>query len=141
MDDLCQSNAVPFFPDFSLFNGNLSFLDCSVPIDLGFLIDASNSIGIENFGKIQDFVKKIIGAFQVGPSGTHVAAIWYSDDAEVAFDFNALKGDNITKENVFKLVDKISVTEGRTRIDKALKLANTDMFSLKAGMRPARPKV
>ena len=52
-----------------------------------------------------------------------------------------LKGDNITKENVFKLIDSTRVTTGRTRIDKALRLAHSDLFSTKGGSQPGRPKV
>lgn len=117
------------------------FVECEIPIDLAFLVDASASIGPKNFLKIKDFVKKIVDAFKVGPNDTHVAAIWYSDDAHVAFDFNALKGDNITKENVFKLVDRMTETSGKTRIDKALRLAASDLFSVKGGTRLGRPKV
>ena len=115
--------------------------ECNVPIDLGFLIDASGSIGVLGFNKIRNFVKKIIDAFEISEGGTHVSAIWYSDKAEVAFDFKNLTGANITRENVFKLVEKISVTKGKTRIDKALRLAHSDMFSEKGGSIPGRPKV
>ena len=117
------------------------FIECKVPIDLGFLIDASGSIGENGFNKIRNFVKKIVDAFEVSEVGTHVSAVWYSDDAKVAFDFKTLKGENITKANVFKLLDKISVTSGKTRIDKALRLAYSDMFSDKGGSLPGRPKV
>ena len=79
--------------------------------------------------------------FGVGPNGTYVSAIWFSDDAKVAFDFNALKGENMTKENVYKLIDGIGVTKGKTRIDKALKLAHSDLFSAKGGSRPGHRKV
>ena len=119
----------------------LCVLECKVPIDLGFLIDASGSIGVSGFKKIRDFVKRIIDAFEISEAGTHVAAIWYSDDAEVAFNFTSLQGDNITRDEVFKLVEGISVTKGKTRIDKALRLAHSDMFSVKGGSQPGRPKV
>ncbi len=112
-----------------------------MPVDLGFLIDASGSIGVDNFLKIQDFVKKIVGAFDVRDNGTHVGAIWYSDDAEVAFDFKNLTGPALTKDNVYKAVDGIKVTKGKTRIDKALRLAAKSLYSKSGGVRGDKPKV
>ena len=110
-------------------------------MDLGFLIDASGSIGAENFDKIKDFVKRIVDAFDVGPEGTHVGAIWYSDKAEVAFAFNNFTGPEVTKANIFKAVDTIQVTTGKTRIDQALRLAYNDLYSEKGGVRFDKPKV
>ena len=109
-------------------------------MDLAFLIDASGSL-INSFKEIQKFVKKVVNAYKIGPDATHVAAISYSDDASVAFDFNTLKGKDLTKENVNKLVDNINATKGKTRIDLALRLAATEIYSEKGGQRPGRPKV
>ena len=116
------------------------FTECVVPVDLAFLIDASGSLK-DSFQDIQKFVKKVINAYKIGPDATHVAAISYSDDARVAFDFNTLKGKDLTKENLNKLVDKINATGGKTRIDLALRKAATDIYSEKGGQRPGRPKV
>ena len=112
-----------------------------MPVDLGFLIDASGSIGPSNFLKILSFVAKIIDAFEIGPDKTHVGVISYSDNATIAFDFNEFKGNELTKKNVIDKVNTITSTEGKTRIDLALKLANSDLFSKKGGMRPDKPKV
>lgn len=109
-------------------------------MDLAFLIDASGSLR-DSFHTIQKFVKKVINAYKIGPDYTHVAAISYSDDARVAFDFNTLKGKDLTKENVNKMVDNINATDGKTRIDLALRLAATEIYSAKGGQRPGRPKV
>ena len=113
-----------------------------MPVDLGFLIDASGSIGAKNFQKILQFVSKIVDAFAVGPNGTHVGVIYYADDAIVHFDFNKFKGDELTGENVIKEIKKIKSTEfGRTRIDLALEQAHEHLFSKKGGMRTQKPKV
>lgn len=114
---------------------------CAVPVDLGFVIDASGSIGAVNFQKILQFVAQIVDAFDIRENGTRVGVIYYSDDAKVAFDFNKFKGDQLNKENVVKEINKISVTEGQTRIDLALRLAKKSLFSLEGGMRPDKPKI
>lgn len=114
---------------------------CSVPVDLAFIIDASGSIGSRNFLKILEFVAKIVDAFEIQENGTHVGVIHYSDGAFVDFDFNKFTGDDLNKENIVKEINKISVTEGQTRIDLALLKAKEELFTVAAGMRPDKPKV
>jgi len=114
---------------------------CTSPVDLGFLIDASGSIGPKDFLTILDFVAMIVDAFAIGPSGTHVGVIYYSDTAITKFDFNKFKGQELTKENVIKEIRKIDATEGQTRIDLALELAYKELFSVKGGVRPDKPKI
>ncbi|XP_047136671.1 collagen alpha-1(II) chain isoform X1 [Hydra vulgaris] len=114
---------------------------CTVPVDLGFLIDASGSIGAVNFQKILQFVAKIVDAFQISENGTHVGVIYYSDNATVAFDFNSLKGTALNKDNVVKQINKIAVTDGQTRIDMALQLAKSHLFNVKGGMREDKAKI
>lgn len=114
---------------------------CAVPVDLGFIIDASGSIGSVNFQKILQFVAKIVDAFDIRPNGTRVGVIHYSDEAVLDFDFNKFTGDQLNRENVVNAINQISVTEGQTRIDLALKKAKEDLFSEKGGMRADKPKV
>lgn len=110
-------------------------------MDLGFIIDASGSIGSVNFLKILEFVAKIVDAFDIRPNGTHVGVIHYSDDAKLDFDFNKFKGADLNRDNVVNEINKISVTEGQTRIDLALKKAKEELFTEAGGMRPDKPKV
>lgn len=114
---------------------------CTSPVDLGFLIDASGSIGPKNFQKILQFVSKIVDAFAVGPEGTHVGVIYYADNASLHFDFNKFKGAELTGENVIKEIEKIQATDGMTRIDLALELAHTSLFSAQGGVRMQKPKI
>ena len=86
-------------------------------------------------------MKRIIGAFEIGDNGTHVGAILYSDDAKVAFDFNDFTGPALNKEAIFTAVDSIKKTNGKTRIDKALRLAAKSLYSQSGGVRRDKPKV
>ena len=111
------------------------------PADVAFLLDVSGSIEQTGYSGLIAFLKKAISLFEIGAASTHVAVISFANDAHVAFDFNTLKGDNLTKSAVLELVDGIKETTGLKRIDKALRLAATDVFSTKRGMRPYQTQV
>ena len=88
-----------------------------------------------------DFLKKIISAFNVGPDGTHIAVIAYSSNAVLEFTFNTLSGPQITAEEYGTLIDSIRFQRGFTYIDKALIMADEQVFIESAGMRPTVPQV
>ena len=88
-----------------------------------------------------DFLKKVINAFNVGPNGTHIAAVAYSTNAVVEFTFNTLSGAQITAEEYGKLVDKMHYQRGFTYIDKALIIADEQVFTTSGGVRPEVPQV
>ena len=83
----------------------------------------------------------VIDAFDVSPQGTHVGVIYYSDKAHMVFDFNRFQGGELTARNVVKEIRKINPTDGKTRIDLALEMADTELFSKKGGVRMGNPKV
>lgn len=82
-----------------------------------------------------DFLKKVTNAFNVGPDGTHIAVIAYSTNAVLEFTFNQLSGAQVTAEEYGKLIDGIRFQRGFTYIDKALKMADEQVFTTSAGMR------
>ena len=88
-----------------------------------------------------EFVSNIVDAFEISENGTHVGVLYYSDDAVLHFDFNKFRGTELNKQNVIDEIKKIKVTTGQTRIDLALMKAHDELFSLKGGMRPNKPKV
>lgn len=87
------------------------------------------------------FVRDAIDAFDVSPKGSHIASVSYSTTAVVDFRFNTLLGDKLNGVELKKLVDRIRHQRGFTYIDRALKLADEDIFSDKGGMRQAVKKV
>ena len=90
---------------------------------------------------MKEFVKKVTSVFNVGPDGTHVAVIAYSSNAKLEFTFNTLTGAQITAEGYGNLIDKIDFQRGFTYIDKALKMADEQVFTTSAGMRPGVSQV
>ena len=88
-----------------------------------------------------EFLKKVINVFNVGPDGTHVAVIAYSTNAKLEFAFNTLSGAQITAEEYGNLIDNIAFQRGFTYIDKALIMADEQVFTTNAGMRPGVSQV
>ena len=109
-------------------------------IDLAFIIDSSGSIGFRNWYRLKNVLKGLLKYINVGPNGTHVAMVLYSDNAEVAFKFNTLQGSQITIENYEKYINKLRWLKGLTHMNRGLMLAR-ELFTVEAGMRPNVSKV
>ena len=109
--------------------------------DIAFIVDSSGSIGRRNWGRMLEFLKRMVEALNVGPNKTHIAVIAYSSKAVLEFPFNKLKGTDVTVQEYGKLIDGIRFQRGFTFIDKALLLAESDVFTTAAGMRPELPQV
>jgi len=82
-----------------------------------------------------DFAKALVAFFNVGPKRNHVGIITFGTEAELALDFNAFQGDDLSTENVQGLIENLVPRGGDRFIDKALLLANKELFTVEAGMR------
>ena len=108
---------------------------------MAFLVDSSGSIGRRRWPLMINFLKEVTNVFNVGPDGSHIAVIAYSTSAKLEFTFNTLSGAQITAEEYGKLIDKIGFQRGFTYIDKALIMADEQVFITNAGMRPGVSQV
>jgi len=122
-----QESFIPFLPD----------KECRAVMDIAFIIDSSGSIGRTNWERMKRFLKALVSRLDVSPSATHVAAIAYSNNPEVVMRFNGIQGTN----QVNQLLDRMRYQRGFTYIDKALLLADNDLFQSSTGMRSNVPKV
>ena len=95
----------------------------------------------ENIERISSFTSSIIDGLDISPSGVHVALITYGANATTVFDFNALQGSQVNRDEVKKLVSTAIPMPDRPRIDKALQVADRELFTTEAGSRPGVPKV
>jgi len=60
---------------------------CSSPkADVVFVIDSSGSIGSNNFRKVKNFVKNVVGSFDISNNTVRVGLVQFSDYAVVEFD-------------------------------------------------------
>ena len=108
-------------------------------MDVGVLIDASESISEKDFQNVKWTLINITNTFKVSKDGTHFGVIVYSDDPvlHVKFDDSEYqKPSNLAK----KILALPWIGEG-TRTDKAVEFANTALFTPGAGMRTNKPQV
>ena len=83
----------------------------------------------------------MVKAFNVGPDKTHIAIVTYSTRAVLEFNFDRFNGSQITETGYNSLIDRIRFQRGFTFIDKALILADQQVFQRSAGGRPELPQV
>lgn len=108
---------------------------------MAFLLDSSGSISRRNWKLVLEFLRDVIVAFDISPSGSHIASVSYSSYPVVDFRFNTLTGDKLNPAELNKIVDRIKHQRGYTYIDRALLLADKEIFSERGGMRQAVRKV
>ena len=111
--------------------------ECRPVVDIAFIIDSSGSIGRTNWERMKRFLKALISKLDVSPSATHVAAVAYSNNANVEMRFNNVQNTN----EVIRILDDMRWQRGFTYTDKALLLADSDLFQTANGMRPNIAKV
>ena len=94
-------------------------------MDVAFIIDSSGSIGRRNYLKQKNFVKEVAKSFGLAPDQSQAAMVLYSNTASVQARF----GQYASTEEFAKAVDALPYERGQTRIDRALDVAATDIFS------------
>ena len=111
--------------------------ECRSVLDIAFIIDSSGSIGTSNWQRMKRFLKALVSKLDVSNSGTHIAAVSYSNNPKVVMRFSNFQG----VDQVNRLFDEMRWQRGFTYTDKALLLADSDIFQTSNGMRPDVPKV
>lgn len=120
---------------------SFSVVSCKVVADLAFLVDSSGSIGRTNWKRMKRFLENLVGAFNIEPNGVRIAVVSYSTKAKLMFTFNTFSGSELNQGKVAQLISEMAWQKGFTYIDKALALAETDVFTIAGGMRPKVAKV
>ena len=106
--------------------------------DVAFLLDSSASLRESNFMSQKNIVKQVIrDIYPVSVDGNRIGVIRYSDDAKIEVNFN----EYFTNKDLYTSVDSIPFTRGGSRIDKALKLARDQLFTVANGARNDAEKV
>lgn len=114
---------------------------CETPVDLVIMIDSSESVGLENFNSIRKMVEKVLILFTSSEKKTRVGIIMIDSVPHIELNFNTLKGANITKDHVMKVVRSLQFFGGQTRIDLALRMARKEVFSKAGGGRKDSQKI
>ncbi|ELU05673.1 hypothetical protein CAPTEDRAFT_217523 [Capitella teleta] len=109
---------------------------CRSSQDIVFALDASGSIGKENFERMVDFVRKVIDGIRIGTSDSfrpsRVGLLVYSDNAEVLFNLNDF-------DSKFEIQNALPpyYREGSTNTADALRVMRETMFTERNGDQPA----
>ncbi|KPP78663.1 collagen alpha-1(XII) chain-like [Scleropages formosus] len=103
-----------------------------VKADIVFLVDESWSIGSNNFAKLKDFLFRVVTYFpKIGPQGTQVAVVHYSDEPRVEFHLNDFRDRN----SVLKAVRAVHYEGGNTKTGRGISYVLKEIFQEAHGMR------
>ena len=109
---------------------------CEVKVDVGFVLDSSGSLR-DDYGKEKNFLKALAATFGVSEQGARAGVVTFSYNTEHSIKLN----DHYDLSSFSDAVDNIALMGHTTRIDKALRLTQSDMFSIANGGRPGVSKV
>ena len=119
---------------FILATGSVNI--CTVPLDIGFIVDSSGSLKNE-YSKEKEFVKEMINQLAKSQNNLRAALVLFSLTAGLEIKFSDYNGANEFNTKVRNL----PLLGSTTRIDRALDVAYREMFNVKNGMRPDVKKV
>ncbi|XP_065653362.1 uncharacterized protein LOC136080515 isoform X2 [Hydra vulgaris] len=103
---------------------------CEAVVDVAFILDSSHSLEA-SYQKEKNFLKKLAAVFGISSNGSRVGVITFSYRAELSVKLNSFTDLSSFNE----AVDKIPLMNFTTRIDRALRLAQKDMFTSANGGR------
>ena len=99
-------------------------------MDLGLVLDASGSIGSDNYKLQLDFTRDLLGGVNVGPNKTHVAIINFSSGTQTLTQLNR----DFTLQEKLRAVDSATYYSGGTDTAAGLQEANR-VFAYGEGRR------
>jgi len=112
---------------------------CTRAIDLGVILDATNSVGRINFNISKKFVLALVNSMTISPEASHLGLIVYNIHAHITVGFNEPEKQNpAVIKRILKATTKL---KGRTFTDRALRLAGSDLFTPQGGDRPNKPDI
>uniref|UniRef100_A0A3B3CJZ2 Cochlin n=1 Tax=Oryzias melastigma TaxID=30732 RepID=A0A3B3CJZ2_ORYME len=97
---------------------------CYNSVNIGFLIDGSSSVGLDNFRMVLDFLAGIAQSFDISDVGAHVGAVQFTYDQRLEFGLF----DYSTKEDTMKALRGISYMSGGTATGSAISYATQNLF-------------
>ena len=107
---------------------------------MAFLVDKTDSIGVEHFMLPKGFLLQLIDTLSIGPTATHTGFVLFAKHPQVLHTFADTKYHS--NEKVHHLIESIPAKLGkRTFIDRALKAADESLFTEEGGDRPEFPNV
>ena len=114
-------------------------IPCVNAIDLGVILDATNSVGRFNFNVSKKFALALVNSMTIAPGASHLALMVYNIYPTMLVSFNEMD-----KQNPFVIKGILQITEklkGKTFTDRAIRMAGEGMFTVAGGDRPDKQDV
>ncbi|XP_026637302.1 von Willebrand factor A domain-containing protein 2 [Microtus ochrogaster] len=105
-------------------------------LDLVFLLDASASVGPENFAQMQAFIRKCTLRFDVNPDVTQVGLVVYGSQVQTAFGLDT----HSTRAAVLRVMSQAPYLGGVGSAGTALLHIDDKVMTVQRGARPGVPK-
>lgn len=112
-------------------------LNCLTSIDVAFALDSSQSVGDKAYKEMKQFAIDIVDSFAVSQQEARFSSLIYSETAEIGFNF--VRYD--TAGEIKQAIKDLRHFKSSTRVDRALQLARSDLFSIQGKIRTRRPMV
>uniref|UniRef100_A0A4W3JQ99 Uncharacterized protein n=1 Tax=Callorhinchus milii TaxID=7868 RepID=A0A4W3JQ99_CALMI len=104
--------------------------------DIVFLVDGSWSVGQANFDKVKQFLFNLVSQWsRIGPTGTQVSVVQYSDAASIEFPLNKFR----TQQDLLRAIRGLPYRGGGTMTGKAIDFVLSYIFQRSAGQRSQVP--
>jgi len=118
-------------------------VDGKRPLDVGIILDQTLALEADDWRAVLDFLKRIVNGLDVSakPDGARVGIMRYTSTPSISLYFNTIRDENLTPSTVNTFIDRITQIQGERRIDLALPLAATALFTRRGGSRPNAKKV
>ncbi|XP_039093515.1 von Willebrand factor A domain-containing protein 2 isoform X2 [Hyaena hyaena] len=105
-------------------------------LDLVFMLDASASVGPENFAQMQSFVRSCTLQFDVNPDVTQVGLVVYGSRVRTAFGLDT----HLTRAAVLRAMSQAPYLGGVGSAGTALLHIHDRVMTVQRGARPGVPK-
>ena len=109
---------------------------CKTKVDVGFVLDSSGSLR-EDYGREKDFLKSLAATFGVSDTNSRAGVVTFSHNSKHSIKLN----DHTSLAPFNEAVDKIALMGSTTRIDRALRTTQKEMFTARNGARPGVNKL
>ncbi|KAK2171367.1 hypothetical protein NP493_1068g00015 [Ridgeia piscesae] len=106
------------------------------PADIVFVLDESGSIWGPYFKKQLEFVKDVVGIFQIGPTKTRIGTVTFDSTSRNIFNLNTYS----TATQIKQALDGVEQHRGGTRTYDAIDKMHNEMLSSSLA-RPGVPRI
>lgn len=105
-------------------------------LDLVFMLDASASVGPENFARMQSFVRSCTLQFNVNPDVTQIGLVVYGSQVQTAFGLDS----HVARPAVLRATSQAPYLGGAGSAGTALLHIHDRVMTVQRGARPGVPK-